>query len=142
MLRSHPRRQLQARMQRVDELTDNLQRNWRVQWRGHAGKWEVAMERLRRFRPTTILSKKAELARALRGEMREYGAARLVDKRRRLEHLRDELRLLAPDNVLARGYSITTDSKTGAIIRRSGDVKSGQELRTRVAEGEFGSTAD
>ncbi len=142
LLRSHPRRQLQARMQRVDELTDNLQRNWRVQWRGLAGKWEVAMERLRRFRPTTILSKKAELACALRGEMREYGAARLVDKRRRLEHLRDELRLLAPDNVLARGYSITKDSKTGAIIRRSGDVKSGQELRTRVAAGEFGSTAD
>ena len=141
LLRSHPRRQLQARMQRVDELTDNLQRNWRVQWRGLARKWEVAMERLRRFRPTTILSKKTELARALRGEMRVYGAARLVDKRRRLEHLRDELRLLAPDNVLARGYSITTDSKTGAIIRRSGDVKSGQELRTRVAEGEFGSTA-
>ena len=74
--------------------------------------------------------------------MRESGAAQLADKRRRLEHLADALRLLAPDNVLARGYSITTDSKTGAIIRRASEVKKGQWLRTRVAKGEFGSTAD
>ena len=142
LLRSHPRRRLQARMQRVDELTDDLQRGWRVQWRGLAGKWESEAERLRRFRPRSVVSAKADLARGLGHGLRESGAAQLADKRRRLEHLADALRLLAPDNVLARGYSITTDSKTGAIIRRASEVKKGQWLRTRVAKGEFGSTAD
>ncbi|MBL67773.1 MAG: exodeoxyribonuclease VII large subunit [Verrucomicrobiales bacterium] len=142
LLRSHPRRRLQSRMQRVDELTEDLRRGWRVQWRGLAGKWESALDRLRRFRPRAVVAAKADLARGLGRGLRENGAARLADKRLRLEHLADALRLLAPDNVLARGYSITTDSKSGAIIRRASEVKKGQWLRTRVAEGEFGSTAD
>ena len=52
-----------------------------------------------------------------------------------IDHVRD--RLDAPENVLARGYSITTDAATGQVIRRAAQVKAGQKLRTRVSEGEF-----
>ena len=53
--------------------------------------------------------------------------------------LLDRLRLLSPENVLARGYSITTDAATGAVIRRAEQVKAGQQLRTRVQRGEIDS---
>jgi exodeoxyribonuclease VII large subunit len=52
------------------------------------------------------------------------------------------LRLLSPENVLARGYSITQDRATGHIIRRARDIKSGQKLRTRLSEGQVDSTAE
>ncbi|MGA9453130.1 MAG: exodeoxyribonuclease VII large subunit, partial [Verrucomicrobiia bacterium] len=47
------------------------------------------------------------------------------------------LRLLGPEQVLSRGYSITMNAATGKIIRRAKDVKSGENLRTRVSEGEI-----
>ena len=51
--------------------------------------------------------------------------------------LLDRLRLLSPENVLARGYSITTDAATGAVIRRAEQAVPGQTLRTRVQHGEM-----
>jgi exodeoxyribonuclease VII large subunit len=50
--------------------------------------------------------------------------------------------LLGPEQVLARGYSITMDAATGKVIRRARDVGSGQHLRTRVKEGEVSSRVE
>ena len=58
----------------------------------------------------------------------------------RVKGLVEELRLLGPENVLARGYSITCDAESGKVIRSAGQVKSGQPLRTRLVDGEIDST--
>ena len=50
------------------------------------------------------------------------------------------LDLLNPFSVLGRGYSITVGAD-GHVIRRAADVKSGDRLTTRVAEGEVASVA-
>ncbi|MSR66096.1 MAG: exodeoxyribonuclease VII large subunit, partial [Pedosphaera sp.] len=47
-----------------------------------------------------------------------------------------------PENVLARGYSITTDADTGCVLRDAKDVRAGQKLRTRLAKGEVRSVAE
>ena len=49
--------------------------------------------------------------------------------------LQARLRLLSPENVLARGYSITTDDVTGRVIRAAGEVKPGQRLKTKLQSG-------
>ncbi len=46
------------------------------------------------------------------------------------------LEALSPLAVLQRGYSITTNAKTGKSVRAVKDVKPGDELRTRLVEGE------
>jgi exonuclease VII large subunit len=46
------------------------------------------------------------------------------------------LQLLGPGNVLARGYSITTDEATGQILRSAEETSSGRYLRTRLGTGE------
>jgi exodeoxyribonuclease VII large subunit len=56
--------------------------------------------------------------------------------RHRYDALRTRLRLLGPEQVLSRGYSITLDAATGAIIRNARDTGSGQELRTKLRTGE------
>jgi exodeoxyribonuclease VII large subunit len=54
-----------------------------------------------------------------------------------LQTTESRLRLLGPEQVLARGYSITMDAATGKIVRRAKDAKVGQGLKTRVKEGEI-----
>ena len=50
--------------------------------------------------------------------------------------LKIRLRLLGPEQVLARGYSITLDAATGKVIRSASDTRAGQDLKTRLQTGE------
>ena len=52
------------------------------------------------------------------------------------------LRLLGPDQVLARGYSITMDAETGKVIRESKAVEKGTRIKTKLKSGEVISTVD
>ena len=56
--------------------------------------------------------------------------------------LEARLRLLGPEQVLARGYSITTDAATGKVLRAGREVKAGQRLKTRLKVGEVFSRAE
>ena len=52
----------------------------------------------------------------------------------RLARASDKLGLLSPYSVLERGYSLTTDAE-GNVVRSASQVKSGDLLRTRLADG-------
>ncbi len=56
--------------------------------------------------------------------------------RHHCEELKTRLRLLGPEQVLARGYSITFDAATGKIIGSARETRPGQELKTRLKTGE------
>ena len=47
--------------------------------------------------------------------------------------------MLGPEATLRRGYSITTN-ETGKLIRSVSAVRPKMKIRTRVSDGEFGST--
>ncbi len=51
----------------------------------------------------------------------------------------DQLRVVSPEAVLQRGFSITTD-KSGNILRSAEQVKKGDLISTRLAEGSIDST--
>lgn len=68
------------------------------------------------------------------------GVARLMEIRaERIAALDRQLELVAPQRVLDRGFSLTT-AADGTLIRSTGDVKPGQTVRTRLADGQFEST--
>jgi exodeoxyribonuclease VII large subunit len=52
------------------------------------------------------------------------------------------LNLLGPEQVLSRGYSITTDAASGEVLRDAAQVKAGQKLKTRLKQGEVISRAE
>lgn len=58
------------------------------------------------------------------------------ERRQDVRRLAVHLNAISPLAVLQRGYSMTSDSK-GRFIRSAKDVKEGQEVATRVADGEF-----
>ena len=61
--------------------------------------------------------------------------------RHRFREAESVLRVLGPDATLRRGYSITTDER-GKLIRTVATVRPKMKIRTRVSDGEFGSTTN
>jgi len=142
LTRCHPRHQFQQKMQRVDELHDDLLRAVHGGWKGNEDKWKNLNNRLICLKPVQILKRKRERTAQLRGRMMGISSRRLESAVQRIAGLSGKLRLLGPDNVISRGYSIVRDAKTGSILRSAKKVKTGQKLKAIVADGEIESTVD
>jgi exodeoxyribonuclease VII large subunit len=60
----------------------------------------------------------------------------------RLDSVGKQLHALSPDAVLKRGYGITRRKRDGVILHSAADVKVGDTIITRLAEGEVVSTVE
>jgi exodeoxyribonuclease VII large subunit len=133
----HPRRQLNQRLQRLDDLRGGLSRCLKSSFQNLRISAEGLRLRLGRLRPRQVLSQRGELLKERRRRLREQAGQQLARLKHRRETLNARLRLLGPEHVLARGYSITLDGATGRVIRSADDTRAGQELRTKVSKGEI-----
>jgi exodeoxyribonuclease VII large subunit len=137
MARMHPRRQLNEHLQRLDELQSDLQRQTKQGVRERHVVCQNLSTRLRQVRPKQFLKQRREFLKAAQKRLRELARVQFKNCKSLLAATESRLRLLGPEQVLSRGYSITMDVATGKIIHRAKDVKRGQNLRTRVQEGEI-----
>ena len=94
-----------------------------------------------RVRPRLVLESRRELLRLEERRLRELALAQLREKQNHLKTVDARLKLLGPEQVLARGYSITMRADSGEIIRAADQVKAGDKLKTRLKSGEIRSTA-
>lgn len=114
--------------------------------------------RLERAKPTSISAQRrarleqlqSRLGSAVAARLRDAGHAtasltaglhtamrhRLVRSTDALSALDRQLRLVGPEQVLGRGYSITL-LPGGKVVRRPSDASPGQAITTRLAEGEL-----
>jgi len=74
--------------------------------------------------------------------LHELTLAQLKSLKSSLQITESRLRLLGPEQVLARGYSITLDAATGKVLRDAAQVKAGQQLKTRLKQGQVMSRAE
>jgi len=114
LARVHPRRKIQDWFQRLDDLQDSLSR-----YAGHGMRHSQILlgnlaDRLHRIRPSQTLKLRRE----------------------QLRQLERRLNSLGPEQVLARGYSITMDADTGRVIRDASKVSEGKLLKTRLKKGQ------
>jgi exodeoxyribonuclease VII large subunit len=137
MIRMHPRRQLNEHLQRLDDLQTGLLRQTKQSVNEQFVTWRNLTSRLRQVRPKQFLKQRREVLKVSQRRLHELAQAKFKNCKTSLAATESRLRLLGPEQVLARGYSITLDAATGKIIRRAKDAKSGQNLRTRVKEGEI-----
>jgi exodeoxyribonuclease VII large subunit len=95
----------------------------------------AASTRLARSRNALAARRAADrLDRAL---TERFGAAT-----RGLEHRRQRLVALSPDGVLSRGYSITQDAESGAVLRSSTETAANRRVRVRLGAGRLGARVD
>lgn len=133
--RAHPRRRLEMEFQRVDDLQTSLARCLKQSMREKQQGWRTLADRLARVRPALVLRGRRDLLHQESQRLGEVARHRVQQLRSRVDALQARLRLLGPEQVLARGYSITTDACTGAVVRSSDELAKGQLLRTRLNSG-------
>jgi exodeoxyribonuclease VII large subunit len=141
MLRIHPRRQLHEHLQRLDDLQTSLLQQVKQGVRERQVVGHNLSTRLRQVRPTQFLKQRREALQATQKRLRELAREQVKNFRASLAATESRLRLLGPEQVLARGYSITLDAATGKVLRDAGQVKAGQQLKTRLQQGEILSRA-
>ena len=140
--RTHPRHRLEEHSQRLDDLQATLSRFILFGIRERRNAWQAIAQRLLRVRPSMLTQRQREGLSQLRSRLCQTAKVQVDSLHARLQNSEGRLRLLAPDHVLSRGYSITLDASSGKAIRSAGEVRAGQHLRTRLKSGEILSTAD
>lgn len=134
LLRCRPTRKLQEAMQYLDEIRDRARRSGRGAIGSALRNFAAALGRVRRFRLRAQLAGKHDRFGRARAALLRVRVLKVQQAQDRLASASRQLRVLSPDGTLARGYSITTDSK-GRIIRRAGEVAAGELIRSRVTDG-------
>jgi exodeoxyribonuclease VII large subunit len=142
MARAHPRRRMNELLQRLDDLQAGLLRCTRQGTKERQVTWQNLATRLLRVRPAQLLKQRRESLVVNQRRLRESAHVHLRNGRNRFEATEARLRLLGPEQVLSRGYSITMDAATGKVLRAAKDVKVGQHLKTRLKVGEVLSKVD
>jgi exodeoxyribonuclease VII large subunit len=142
MARAHPRRRMNELLQRLDDLQAGLLRCTRQGTKERQVAWQNLATRLLRVRPAQLLRQRRESLVLNQRRLRESAHVHLRNGRNRFEATAARLRLLGPEQVLARGYSITMDRASGKVLREAAQVKTGQRLKTRLQKGEVSSRAE
>ncbi|MDR3404172.1 MAG: exodeoxyribonuclease VII large subunit, partial [Chthoniobacter sp.] len=120
LARLHPRRRLNESFQRLDDLQANLLRCLKHATQARGLQLQNLAGRFLRVQPSL----------------------RLPARREALRQLEKRLHALGPEQVLARGYSITTDAATGKVLRDAAQAVPGQKLKTRLAKGTLSSQVE
>jgi len=131
-----PRRELMEKAQRMDELDLRLgkaiaQRIDRDRVRAAHLEQRLAMQS-----PAKALSDCQGTVSQLIDRLLRATRETINRRRELLEHMGQTLHVVSPLATLGRGYAIV-QQENGDIVRRAGDVKPGETIRARVADGEL-----
>ncbi|MHC5024750.1 MAG: exodeoxyribonuclease VII large subunit, partial [Planctomycetota bacterium] len=131
-----------ARLKRAAELVSALGRDLLRTLRGRVAHGRADVERLAArvgaLTPVTLVADRRQRVAVLAAGLDRVLATNLRRERTRLMHLARELAAVDPRAVLGRGYSYTTHPD-GRLIRSVSDVRAGDALVTRVADGRIDS---
>jgi exodeoxyribonuclease VII large subunit len=140
--RQHPRRWLQEQWQRLDDLQGSMSRCARQGYRFQENAWRGLSQRLLRVRPSHLLSRWRQDLEELTCRTRELARLRMARVQQQLQQAQSRLRLLSPQNVLERGYSITLLARTQQVIRSASEVEPGERVLTRLKQGQIESVVE
>lgn len=134
--RGHPRRGLDGRIQLLDDWQSRLVTAGQSAMEEKQETLASLKRRWLAVRPRDLLVQGTRRYTDL--ERRRILAAQqhLAQRQLALRRLADTLRLLSPELVLERGYSITRRADSGAVVSSTNGLTSGLRLFTRLATGE------
>jgi exodeoxyribonuclease VII large subunit len=137
--RIEPRHAIAQGWRRVEDAQRRLEAAMRACVRTRIESLVRAANRLDRASPLIRVHRQRDRLDNLRGRLRTALASRTAGAAHRLSALAEHLRIVSPQAVLERGFSITT-MRDGTIIRSTRQVRRGEVITTRVADGSFDST--
>lgn len=128
---------VQNAQQRLDELAMDLAQVTRD--RLIEAQWQVSAlyEQIVRIEPHRLMGRKTVELNDWQNRTDKAMRVILNNCRMQLTAKENRLTALNPKSVLHRGYSITTDKKTGLLVRAAQDVQIGDDLLTELAGENF-----
>ena len=131
---AHPRRQLEARAQTLDDWTARLLRSAKQQQQQRGNALAPLHSRLVAQSPRKSLQRQSE---HLAQQQRAIGRAAAQAHKQALQQLGNlahTLQTVSPLSTLQRGYAIALRGD-GTALRSAGDAKSGERLTVKLAKG-------
>jgi exodeoxyribonuclease VII large subunit len=135
--RAHPGRRLEAGSQRLDELSERLQRLIQQRLQESSRRLESVQARLHQQDPGRRLQQLQEHGNGLDQRLRSALQAGMERRRFRLEKAMATLQVVSPLATLERGYAIVTRDQDDALLQRADQVEVGDTVRARLAHGEL-----
>ena len=132
-----PQRRLQERSQWLDDLNQRLGRAIEQRVRAARQQLEIESRALLDHSPARHISARFEHLKMLQLRLQRATLQTLESKRARLQHASTRIGDLNPDNVLARGYSITRHND---MIVRDASLSSGSTIDIQLANGRLHAT--
>jgi len=99
------------------------------------------MERQIMREPQTIVTSRLEIITGLVARSHRSMSSTIAIAVEEIGGLRTQVRTLSPQATLDRGYSVVQKSD-GSVLRKASEVKSGEKLRLRLAQGEVGAITE
>ncbi len=119
---------------RLESVTKSLVAAMRERLRHAERRLHRASASIERARPAAVHARREEALRGISARLERALRARLAQAQNGLDALHRELHAVGPQQVLARGYSVTT-LPDGTLIREPSQAPEGGELLTRLAGG-------
>ena len=132
----HPQAQLRIQQQLITQLSHRLQQSLRHHWQKTSENLTALSMRIyKNPLPLRIQQHEQQLSE-LKVRLNSQMNLNLGLQQKQLVHLCGKLDSLSPLKVLARGYSITQNQQN-LTIRSIKEVNVGEQIRTRLADGEI-----
>ena len=130
---------LGRRQQRVDELVNRLEKAERRIIEQQRRRWEIAAAAVRHYDVSQRLAGMREQLQSRMAALTSVFRTLLLQHRSRLERAVGALEALSPLAILERGYALVFDA-SGKLVKDAQQVKPGQDISARVANGEITAT--
>jgi exodeoxyribonuclease VII large subunit len=125
---------LQELAQRLDGSEFSLARMFQLTMNRTLGEWNRGARRFAAFDMGGLVKNRELQVQNLHMQVGSRFGERLAQQRERIGLLDSKLASLNPENVLARGYSITTD-RNQRVVRDASALAADEEIRIRFARG-------
>lgn len=132
---------IHVRQQRVDELGLRMEASLRGDLHRYGERLRYAQNALARQDVRHRLQLMRERMERVQGELSRAGRHYVSTRQERVDALLGKLVALSPLGVLERGYALVFDAE-GKLVRGVKDLKKGQTMTTRLADGSVASTID
>lgn len=132
----HPKQRIEQSMQRLDELELRLTRACTQLLQSNQQQVQLWQAQLHKQHPQTLLNQQQQRLTHQQQALTKNMAMLLNTEQKKLKGMAQALHLVSPLATLERGYSILRD-ETQQVIRSSQQVRTGQQLQARLADGQL-----
>lgn len=134
-----PRRELQERAQRLDDLERRFLQGIRRQLEQRQASLAQSGQRLQAHQPSRQLAAYQDQLQRTHGQLLRVMDQRLEQERQRLAYRVGTLNAISPLSTLGRGYAIVS-SDTQTVVRRSDELQTGDRITARLGYGSINAT--